>query len=89
MISFALFTALSAFYFTMFFTPGPNNAMPGYQVTWLATYMPPPLRSSPVVATKILIKVKMMEMIMSIQPAICLNLVRADVILSYQLWYYF
>ena len=27
MISFALFTALSAFYFTMFFTPGPNNAM--------------------------------------------------------------
>ena len=27
MISFALFSALSAFYFTMFFTPGPNNAM--------------------------------------------------------------
>ena len=27
MITFALFTALSAFYFTMFFTPGPNNAM--------------------------------------------------------------
>ena len=27
MISFSLFTALSAFYFTMFFTPGPNNAM--------------------------------------------------------------
>ena len=27
MISFTLFTALSAFYFTMFFTPGPNNAM--------------------------------------------------------------
>ena len=27
MITFSLFTALSAFYFTMFFTPGPNNAM--------------------------------------------------------------
>ena len=27
MINFALFSALSAFYFTMFFTPGPNNAM--------------------------------------------------------------
>ncbi len=27
MISFTLFSALSAFYFTMFFTPGPNNAM--------------------------------------------------------------
>ena len=27
MISFALFSALAAFYFTMFFTPGPNNAM--------------------------------------------------------------
>ena len=27
MISFTLFTALSAFYFTTFFTPGPNNAM--------------------------------------------------------------
>ena len=27
MISFALFTALSTFYFTMFITPGPNNAM--------------------------------------------------------------
>ncbi len=27
MITFTLFTALSAFYFTMFFTPGPNNAM--------------------------------------------------------------
>ena len=27
MISFTLFTALSAFYFTMFFTPGLNNAM--------------------------------------------------------------
>ncbi len=27
MITFALFSALSAFYFTMFFTPGPNNAM--------------------------------------------------------------
>ena len=27
MISFALFSALSTFYFTMFFTPGPNNAM--------------------------------------------------------------
>ena len=27
MISFALFSALATFYFTMFFTPGPNNAM--------------------------------------------------------------
>ena len=27
MITFALFTALSTFYFTMFITPGPNNAM--------------------------------------------------------------
>ena len=27
MISFPLFSALAAFYFTMFFTPGPNNAM--------------------------------------------------------------
>ncbi len=27
MINLALFTALSTFYFTMFFTPGPNNAM--------------------------------------------------------------
>jgi len=27
MINFTLFTALVAFYFTMFFTPGPNNAM--------------------------------------------------------------
>ena len=27
MITFALFSALSIFYFTMFFTPGPNNAM--------------------------------------------------------------
>ena len=27
MINFALFSALSTFYFTMFFTPGPNNAM--------------------------------------------------------------
>ena len=27
MISFSLFSALAAFYFTMFFTPGPNNAM--------------------------------------------------------------
>ena len=27
MINFALFSALSAFYFTMFVTPGPNNAM--------------------------------------------------------------
>ncbi|MDB9784373.1 LysE family translocator [Pelagibacteraceae bacterium] len=27
MISFTLFTALATFYFTMFFTPGPNNAM--------------------------------------------------------------
>jgi len=27
MINFPLFSALSAFYFTMFFTPGPNNAM--------------------------------------------------------------
>lgn len=27
MITFTLFTALSAFYFTMFITPGPNNAM--------------------------------------------------------------
>ena len=27
MITFALFSALSTFYFTMFFTPGPNNAM--------------------------------------------------------------
>ncbi len=27
MISIALFSALAAFYFTMFFTPGPNNAM--------------------------------------------------------------
>ena len=27
MITFGLFSALSAFYFTMFFTPGPNNAM--------------------------------------------------------------
>ena len=27
MISFTLISALSAFYFTMFFTPGPNNAM--------------------------------------------------------------
>ena len=27
MINYALFSALSAFYFTMFFTPGPNNAM--------------------------------------------------------------
>ena len=27
MINFTLFSALSAFYFTMFFTPGPNNAM--------------------------------------------------------------
>jgi len=26
-ISFTLFSALAAFYFTMFFTPGPNNAM--------------------------------------------------------------
>ena len=27
MINFALFYALAAFYFTMFVTPGPNNAM--------------------------------------------------------------
>ena len=27
MINFSLFSALVAFYFTMFFTPGPNNAM--------------------------------------------------------------
>ena len=27
MITFALFSALAAFYFTMFITPGPNNAM--------------------------------------------------------------
>ena len=27
MISFTLFTTLATFYFTMFFTPGPNNAM--------------------------------------------------------------
>jgi len=27
MINFTLFSALTAFYFTMFFTPGPNNAM--------------------------------------------------------------
>ena len=27
MINFALFSALGTFYFTMFFTPGPNNAM--------------------------------------------------------------
>ena len=27
MINFSLFSALAAFYFTMFFTPGPNNAM--------------------------------------------------------------
>ena len=27
MITFTLFSALAAFYFTMFFTPGPNNAM--------------------------------------------------------------
>ena len=27
MINYALFSALAAFYFTMFFTPGPNNAM--------------------------------------------------------------
>ena len=27
MIDFALFSALAGFYFTMFFTPGPNNAM--------------------------------------------------------------
>ena len=27
MINLALFSALAAFYFTMFFTPGPNNAM--------------------------------------------------------------
>ena len=27
MITFALFTALATFYFTMFVTPGPNNAM--------------------------------------------------------------
>ena len=27
MITFALFSALSTFYFTMFVTPGPNNAM--------------------------------------------------------------
>ena len=27
MINFTLFSALSTFYFTMFFTPGPNNAM--------------------------------------------------------------
>ena len=27
MINFPLFSALAAFYFTMFFTPGPNNAM--------------------------------------------------------------
>ena len=27
MINFAIFSALAAFYFTMFFTPGPNNAM--------------------------------------------------------------
>ena len=27
MISFSLFSALIVFYFTMFFTPGPNNAM--------------------------------------------------------------
>ena len=27
MITFSLFSALSAFYFTMFFTPGPNNSM--------------------------------------------------------------
>ena len=52
MITFALFSALSAFYFTMFFTPGPNNAMlteflqngkllkykrPGSRETWIAT----------------------------------------------------
>ena len=55
---------------------GPNNAMPGYQVTWLATYIPPPLSSSPVVATKILIKVKMTEMIISAQPEIFLSLVK-------------
>ena len=27
MINFALFSALATFYFTMFVTPGPNNAM--------------------------------------------------------------
>ena len=27
MITFALFSTLATFYFTMFFTPGPNNAM--------------------------------------------------------------
>ena len=27
MINFTLFSALATFYFTMFFTPGPNNAM--------------------------------------------------------------
>jgi threonine/homoserine/homoserine lactone efflux protein len=27
MINFTLLSALAAFYFTMFFTPGPNNAM--------------------------------------------------------------
>ena len=27
MITFTLFSALATFYFTMFFTPGPNNAM--------------------------------------------------------------
>ena len=27
MITFALFSALATFYFTMFITPGPNNAM--------------------------------------------------------------
>ena len=27
MINFALLSALSVFYFTMFITPGPNNAM--------------------------------------------------------------
>jgi len=62
---------------------GPNNATPGYQVTWLATYIPPPLSNSPVVATKTLIKVKMMEMIMSAQPKIFRNLVKVDIILGY------
>ena len=50
---------------------------------WLATYIPPPLSSSPVVATKILIKVKMTEMIISAQPEIFLSLVKFDVILMY------
>ena len=62
---------------------GPSSAKPGYQVTWLATQIPPALRSSPVVATAMLTSIKIIETTISVQPVIFLILVRSGAIKPY------